>query len=104
MPGGSLRWLSVLFFGLAAGPTLFAQEVPSLLLRLKAVGKEGAGHLEARKAWKELAGKGPEVLPEVLAGLDDASPAAANWIRSAAEAIAEKSLAQGKKINTQSLE
>ncbi len=83
---------------------LSAEEVPSLLLRLKAVGKEGSGNAEARKAWKELAGKGPEVLPQVLAGLGDADPTAANWIRSAVESIADKAARQGKPLKAASFE
>ena len=75
-----------------------AQEVPSLLVRIKAVGKEGVGNVEAAKAWKELVAQGPGVLPEVLGGMDDASPAAANWLRAAVEAIQDKALERGQKV------
>jgi hypothetical protein len=75
-----------------------AQEVNSLLIRIKAVGKEGAGNVEASKAWKELAANGPGVLPEVLAGMDDANPVAINWLRGAVEAIQDKASARGDKI------
>lgn len=81
-----------------------AQEVGSLLLRIKAVGKEGAGNVEAAKAWKELVGKGPAVLPDVLAGMDDASPVAVNWLRGAVEAIQDKALQGGQKLPTDKLE
>ena len=67
-----------------------AQEVQSLLIRIKAVGKEGAGNIEAARAWKELVAQGPGVLPDVLAGMDDASPIAVNWLRGAVEAIQDK--------------
>src|SRR5262245_6154716 len=68
-------------------------EVQSLLVRIKAVGKEGSGNVEAMKAWKELVARGPEVLPTILGGLGDASPLAANWIRAAYEAIADRGIA-----------
>jgi hypothetical protein len=61
------------------------QEVQSLLLRIKAVGKEGAGNIEAAKAWKELVTQGPGVLTDVLGGMDDANPIAVNWLRGAVE-------------------
>src|ERR1700686_738167 len=66
------------------------QEVQSLLLRIKTVGKEGAGNVEAAKAWKELVALGPGVLPDVLGGMDDANPIAVNWLRGAVEAIQDK--------------
>jgi len=71
-------------------------ETGSLIAQLKAVGKEGKGNVEAAKAWQELARQGPEVLPDVLAGLDDASPRAANWLRAVVDAVAERALAAGK--------
>jgi hypothetical protein len=99
-----MTWQTALVLALLTTISARAEDIPSLLLKIKAIGKEGAGHAEARKAWKELAGKGPEVLPEVLAGLDDASPTSANWIRSAIESISERSLAQGKPIQARKLE
>ncbi len=87
-----------------ATSTIHAQEVNSLLVRIKAVGKEGTGNVEARKAWKELVQHGPTVLPDVLAGLDDATPTAANWLRGAVEAIADKAVTKGQKFPTDRLE
>jgi hypothetical protein len=81
-----------------------AQEVGSLLVRIKAVGKEGVGNVEAAKAWKELVGHGPNVMPEVLGALDDASPTAANWLRAAVEAIQDKAMQKGEKIPQAKLE
>jgi hypothetical protein len=97
------KWLAV------AGLLLFisgsaAEEPTALLSRIKAVGKEGAGNVEAARAWKELTQQGPEVLLDTLAALDDASPAAANWLRSAVETIAEHTLAAGKPLPAGKLE
>ena len=75
-----------------------------MIARIKAVGREGAGNVEASAAWKELVAKGPTVLLEVLAGLDDASPAAANWLRAAVDSIADEALAAGKAIPAAKLE
>jgi hypothetical protein len=80
---------------LLAAPAIAAAETGSLISQIKAVGKEGKGNVEAATAWRELVKRGPAVLPEVLAGLDDASPTAANWLRSAVEAIAERAHSRG---------
>src|SRR5437879_729902 len=45
-------------------------EVGPLVERIRAVGGEGAGNVEAARAWRELVRLGPDALPEILAGLD----------------------------------
>ena len=86
--------LAVAIIGL--GRTAAAADVASWIAQIKAVGKEGKGNLEASQAWRELVRQGPAALPDVLAGLDDASPIAANWLRAAVDAMADKALASGK--------
>src|SRR5437588_1266044 len=75
-----------------------AGEAETLLARLKAVGREGAGNVEASKAWRELIRLGPGVLIDVLMAMDDADATAANWIRAAADAIAEHELQAGRAL------
>lgn len=79
----------------AAGP---------LLQTIKAVGKEGKGNVAAAKALTALTGMGPGVLLDVLAALDDANPVAANYLRAAAETIADKALSAKKKLPAKELE
>src|SRR5580765_5169306 len=81
-----------------------AQDVQSLLLRIKTVGKEGAGNVEAAKAWKELVAMGPAVMTDVLAGMDDANPIAVNWLRGAVDAIHEKAANANVKLPADKLE
>lgn len=81
-----------------------AQDTASLLLQIKAVGKEGAGNVEAAKAWKELVAKGPAVMPDVLAGMNDAGPVAVNWLRAAVEAIQDKAMQKGDAIPAAKIE
>lgn len=88
----------------AASAVGSAQEVQSLLLRIKSVGKEGAGNVEAAKAWKELVAHGPNVLPEVLAGMDDADPIPRNWLRGAVEAIQDKATNNNLKLPADKIE
>ena len=87
-----------------AATVAVAQDVNSLLVRIKAVGKEGVGNVEAAKAWKELVAKGPAVIPDVLTGMDDASPVAVNWLRGAVEAIQDKAIAKGQPIPKDKIE
>jgi hypothetical protein len=84
--------------------TLQAQDLTAPLAKIKAVGKEGAGNPEAAAAWKTIVAEGTKAIPSCLAALDDASPAAANWIRSAIETVAEKELARGNKLDAEMLE
>ncbi len=94
---GALLWL--LFAAIGS-----AQDVQSLLVRIKAVGKEGVGNVEAGKAWKDLVAHGPSVLPDVLAGMDDASPVARNWLRGAVEAIQDKAITNNVKVPADKVE
>ncbi len=73
-----------------------AQEVNSLLVRIKAVGKEGANNIDVSKAWKDLVSRGPAVLPDILGGMDDANPIAVNWLRAAVESIQDRGLQSGQ--------
>jgi hypothetical protein len=66
-----------------------SEEAASYLERIKAVSSEGMGNQEAGAAWKSLVNLGADALIPTLAGLDDAKPVAANWLRLAAQAIAE---------------
>jgi hypothetical protein len=66
-----------------------AEDAARHLERIKAVSSEGMGNQEAGAAWKSLVSLGVDALIPTLAGLDDAKPIAANWLRLAAQAIAE---------------
>jgi hypothetical protein len=94
------RWLPAgALFALAAGLVIARADDPgtgALLERIRKVGREGAGNAEAAKAWKALVAKGPEALVPILRAMNDDEPTAANWLRPAFEAVAEKALAGGK--------
>jgi len=79
-------------------------EIEPLLAKLRAVGPNGAGHREATRAWSALARADAAQLPQVLAGLDGAGPLAANWIRTAVDAIAERQLQHGRPLPAAELE
>jgi hypothetical protein len=101
---GRLAALAVLL-ALAAplGSAPAGKEVSALLARIKAVGREGAGNAEAARAWKRLVAKGTPALTAVLGAMKD-DPVAANWLRTAADAIAERALQAGKPLPKADLE
>lgn len=79
------------------------QSVAPQIAKVKAIGKEGQGHLEAMAALKALVAAGQPALPQILAGLDDASPLASNWLRAAFETVVQNQLAAGQKIDPKPL-
>ena len=83
-----------------ARPTL-STAAPDLLepIRvIRAVGLEGAGHVEASAAWRTLAATDAATLPFILTGMDGANDLAANWLRSAVETVATRALKSGGKL------
>ncbi len=98
------KWLfpvSVILLAQAFSP---AADSEPWIARIKAVGDKGAGNVEAAKAWRELVQLGPEALPDILQALDNADPVAANWLRSAVDAIAERELEAKKALPAKKLE
>jgi hypothetical protein len=81
-----------------------ADDLEPLLKTLKAVGPRGAGNRPATLAWEQLARADAEQLPAILAGLDDAGPLAANWIRTAVDAVAQRQLRRGGRLPADQLE
>ncbi len=80
------------------------RDAAKYLERIKAVGSEGAGNDEAATAWKGLVDLGAEALLPTIAALDDAKPIAVNWLRLAAQAIAEKEQQSQRKLPADKLE
>lgn len=79
-------------------------DVSPLINRIKTVGKEGKGNADAAKAWRELAKEGPDAIFDILIALKGAQPTAANWLRSAVDAIAERTLEADKPLPAAKLE
>jgi hypothetical protein len=74
-------------------------ELDPLLAKLRAVGPEAEGHRDAAAAWAQLVEQADaQQLPAILDGLDGANPLAANWIRTAADAVAERALKRDGKL------
>ncbi len=96
MPRGTLL-LPLLGLSLAL-PSPAALQEP--LAQLLAVGPEGRGNPEAAAAWKSLAAQATSAdLPTLLAALDQANPLAANWLRAAVFALADRAQASGQPLS-----
>jgi hypothetical protein len=79
-------------------------DVGPLLEKLRNVGPKAAGHREAIAAWQTLSKADAAQLPEILAGMDGAGELTTNWIRAAAEAVAQNELNGGGKLPQAALE
>jgi hypothetical protein len=97
-PALSAAVLAVLMGPAAAGPA------DTLVDQIKAVGREGRGNRAAAVAWRDLVRLGPDAMPDILLGLDTATPTAANWLHAAVDAIAEHALVEGKALPAARLE
>lgn len=68
-----------------------------------AVDSEGKGNAAAKAAWQNLAAQDAYSVPELLAALDKANPLAANYLRSAIDAIIERSIRDKTPLPTNEL-
>jgi hypothetical protein len=101
-----------LFFWPAAAALLLAgfsplaggDDVSTLVARIKTVGREGAGNVEAGEASQKLATLETGAILEILKAADDADPAALNWLRAGVDAIAERALQQRRALPAAELE
>lgn len=91
-------WGATLAVALAAGALAWAEgEKPEALVEvIRKVRAEGEGNEAAARAWKALTALGADALLPILDGLRDDEPRAANWLRSAFDAVAEKAEKSGK--------
>lgn len=103
MPSWTIRGLLIVIL-LIPPVASFAADTDTLLKTIKAVGREGQGNREANQAVAALSQQDASTLPAVLMGFRDANPLAANYLRGAAETIADRALKAGKPLPTESLE
>lgn len=100
----TLRFLMAFLFLGGVVPALFAAEPDDLLKTIKAVRQQGRGNAAAAKALRELSRLDASALPAVLSAFQGANPVAANYLRSAAESIADREVKQGGKLPAGALE
>lgn len=81
-----------------------AHDLSPELAKIRAVQLKGDGHRDAVAAMKKVAEADAAALPVIIAAMDDSSPLVENWIRAAAEAIAQKQLDQKQPLPVAQLE
>lgn len=97
--------LTMLTAGFFAAPAAVrADQLADALATLQQVGAKGQGHREAVSALQHASRADAARLPEMLAALDEAGPVAANWIRGAIVAVADRTLADGERLPAAELE
>jgi hypothetical protein len=103
-PATALLRCAVVLGLLSICSSAWSAELAKLLSAIKQVGPQGAGHAEAISAIKELSRQSAEELPKMLAAMNEASPLAANWLRSAIEAVAGRAIKSNQKLPLADLE
>jgi hypothetical protein len=71
-------------------------DLANALETVRAVAPQGQGHSAAALAMKTVSQASAGDLPQILAAMDGANPIATNWLRGAAEAVAQRAAAQGR--------
>src|SRR5437868_14206911 len=79
-------------------------DIAAAVRTIRAVESEGRGNKEATTAWRELAQCKAADLPVIFRAFDGANPLAANYLRSAVETIAQRTLDAGQKLPAAELE
>ena len=101
-----VRICIIAVFGMAflAVPTQADEETTRALAAIKSISREGKGNEDAGPAWKSLVSKGSEALMPALETFDDSNPTAANWLRTAIDAICDGEKVAGRKLPADKLE
>jgi len=73
-------------------------DVAAQVASIKKAGARSAGQQQAAAAWKQLSTADAAQLPEILAGMDGASVLATNWLRAAADAVAQRAAAKDQPL------
>lgn len=99
-----MKPLPLLLLGSALAALPAHADFKSDLAAIRQVGGEGKGNATAGAAWASLAKGGAQTLVPLLTAMDDANDFAANYLRSAVDAIADRELAAGRKLPQADLE
>jgi len=99
-----MKPLSLILLGTTLAVATAQADFKSDVAVIRQVGAEGKGNPPATAAWKNLAQAGVKSLVPLLAAMDDANDLAANYLRSAVDAIADRELAAGRALPQAELE
>jgi hypothetical protein len=101
-----VRYYLVVAIGVAilALPAPAEDDTARALAAIKAVTREGKGNDDAGPAWKTVVSKGGAALMPTLEAFDDSNLTAANWLRTAIDAIVDGEKTAGRKLPADKLE
>lgn len=100
-----MKPIRLLLLGTALAAALPAHaDFKSDIAAIRQVGGEGKGNVQAATAWQSLAKGGAPTLVPLLAAMDDANDLAANYLRSAVDAIVDRELAAKRALPQADLE
>ena len=71
-----------------------AAEVSEAIATIRGASPTSASSDQLRTAWKTLAAADASDIPAILRGMGDSNPAVENWLRTAADAVADRTLEQ----------
>jgi hypothetical protein len=91
---GGMLWVAGLALVICLPPWLRADGTDDELAVIARVGPQGSGAAAARAAGDRLAQRGGEIVPRLLVAMEIDNSLAANWYRTAFEAIVERELAR----------
>ncbi len=81
-----------------------AGDLQSAIAVLQKVGPNSQGNAEAAKAWQVAARAQIDQLPEMLAAMDQSSPLACNWLRSAIDQVLDRAKRDKQEIPREQLD
>lgn len=93
----SLIFCLFIFAGAGRAPAL-PDDFQKSIASIQAVGPEGKGNTEAAAAWKSLSAADADAILPLLRAMEGSGPLARNWLRSAADVIADRELTQGRTL------
>ena len=100
-----MKPLSLFLIAAAAAAALPVHaDFKSDIAAIRQVGGEGKGNAQAGTAWQSLAKEDAKSITSLLAAMDDANDLAANYLRSAVDAIVDRELAAKRALPQADLE
>lgn len=98
------RLVAICFATSLLSVTARAATTAEAVQTIRSVGAEGRGNVDASAAVRALVKADARELITILTGMDDASPLALNWLRSAVESIVAREAAAGRQLPVAELE
>lgn len=94
----------ILFPAVLLFASILHADIPQALRQINSLKPEGQGNEKASAAWKELVQAGPDALLPILSATGQGGVVADNWLRLAANTIADHAAKQNKTLPLQDLE